>query len=430
MIEESLVVPLDAANRIRQSDAYRGDLVVRLDSVEETRVVTRVQLGAQGNMLPVDIPERSKYLAQRGEESRSALWAQADPALHCWHAELRRRPDTATSFAAFRDRVSSVPDPGGGAALVLTYAPDIPDELQALGIAEFAAWFVSREQVFPWPVLVEPDTHGLAQLDGQWPVAHLAAKRALVVGTGSIGGRAAQSLTAYGIGNVDLLDPDRLLWHNTVRHVLSDAHVGRYKVNALRDTLKEHWPDLNIRVHRLDVVANADVVRPLLADVDIILCAADGVAPRRVVSHLARRAGKPAVLACVLEDGAVGEVLRLRPGPTQGCLLCQRDALKATGGIDPEAAQELGYGTGRVHRPMTAVGADLQLMGDLAAKVTVATLLEACGAYDQRLPGDHAVIALRPKPGLAAPFNAALTGVTTWHDLPRPRADCPTCSPP
>jgi hypothetical protein len=184
-----------------------------------------------------------------------------------------------------------------------------------------------------------------------------------------------------------------------------------------------------VHAHRLDVVANADQVRLILAEADIVLCAADGVAPRRVVSHLARRARKPAVLACVLEDGAVGEVIRLRPGPTQGCLLCLRAALMISGGIDPEAAQELGYGTGHVHRPMTAVGSDLHFIGDLAAKITVATELEARGAHDQRLPGDHAIVALRPKPGLAPPYDVAPAGKITWDVLPAPRADCPTCGP-
>ena len=73
--------------------------------------------------------------------------------------------------------------------------------------------------------------------------------------------------------------------------------------------------------------------------------------PDACVSHLARRSGKTAILACVLLDGAVGEVLRLRPWPGHGCLLCQRHQLIVNSSIDPEPALDLATapvtGTGR-----------------------------------------------------------------------------------
>ncbi|GGT17376.1 hypothetical protein GCM10010176_072520 [Nonomuraea spiralis] len=73
---------------------------------------------------------------------------------------------------------------------------------------------------------------------------------------------------------------------------------------------------------------------------------ADGVAPRRATSHLARRAGTPAILACVLADGGIGEVIRLRPWPDHGCLLCRRQALADEGTLDPGPVLEAGYGMG------------------------------------------------------------------------------------
>ena len=85
-------------------------------------------------------------------------------------------------------------------------------------------------------------------------------------------------------------------------------------------------------------------MRPLFRRCSLVLCAADGVAPRRVVSHLARRAERMAVLACVLFDGVFGEVIRLRPWPGRGCLLCQRAHLKSTGRMDPEPALDRGSG--------------------------------------------------------------------------------------
>jgi hypothetical protein len=96
------------------------------------------------------------------------------------------------------------------------------------------------------------------------------------------------------------------------------------------------------------VVADADQIRALLTRTGLVVCAADGVAPRRVVSHLARRAGLDTVVACVLEDGGLGEILRLRPWKDCGCLVCQRQTLAATGGLDPEPTLDAGYGTAPV----------------------------------------------------------------------------------
>lgn len=100
----------------------------------------------------------------------------------------------------------------------------------------------------------------------------------------------------------------------------------------MADVLNGKWSQLEVEKHLVDVVAEADVARPIFENVDLVVCAADGVGPRRVVSHLARTAGKVAVLACVLDNGSVGEVLRLIPGRNSGCLLCQREHLRITGG--------------------------------------------------------------------------------------------------
>jgi hypothetical protein len=76
---------------------------------------------------------------------------------------------------------------------------------------------------------------------------------------------------------------------------------------------------------------------------------------------------------------------------------------------------------------MTAVGGDLALVGEFAAKAAVATLLEAHGYHDQRLPGEHAVLGLRPVPGLSPPFDVTRAGEVRWSPVGPPRPTCPTC---
>jgi molybdopterin/thiamine biosynthesis adenylyltransferase len=230
----------------------------------------------------------------------------------------------------------------------------------------------------------------------------------------------------YGTGTITLVDDDRLLPHNLSRHQGSRGDIGRYKVDALADVMTARWPGTITKPLRLNVISNADQMRPLVDRCQVILCATDGVSPRRVVSHLARRAGKTAVLACVLLDGAVGEVLRLRPWHGHGCLLCQRQQLIDNGSVDPEPALDLGYGTGDRHRPMTAVGSDLVMVGQLAAKLAVATILEAAGHYDQVIAGEYAVTGLRRDVTAASPFDVD-PGQVRWLPTAPQRDGCPTC---
>jgi ThiF family protein len=260
-----------------------------------------------------------------------------------------------------------------------------------------------------------------------WPLLELAVDQIVVIGTGSVGSAASDALIAYGIRRLALVDPDRLLVHNFARHRAHPAQLGRHKVIAEKQRLLGRDPTLDIEALTADVIDDADLMRPLFMDADLILVTSDGVESRRVANHLARRAGKPAVFACVLMDGAYGEVLRI-PTPSVGCLLCARDELiKAGAMINPESHLDREYGTGTAHLPMTAVGGDLTLVGQLAAKTAVATLLQARGYADQRLPGDHAVVGLRPRPGMAEPFDIEFAGEISWRPLPPPRPDCPTC---
>jgi hypothetical protein len=265
----------------------------------------------------------------------------------------------------------------------------------------------------------------LSLLKPNWPLRDLTEEVA-VIGAGSIGSAAALALAMYGVRKITLVDDDRMLWHNLVRHQCTRHSVGKYKVDAVADAIKSRWPATEVEALRLNVVFDADLMRPLFRRCSLVLCAADGVAPRRVVSHLARRAEKTAVLSCVLLDGAFGEVIRLRPWPGRACLLCQRAHLQATGEMDPEPTIDSGYGTGSSHRPMTAVGTDLVMVGQFAAKVAVATLLEEAGHYDQQIGLDWMIIGLRRDVTVPDLFKLH-PGEVRWLPHVEPRPDCPTC---
>jgi hypothetical protein len=423
-----LVVTRDAAQKIKNAPISSGEIGMRHNAPDNVYIVDKVEILRQ-TRVGIVVPPEYRVL-QAGERGPVGQWMrQPAPEINQLHLNLLLRPGTCIAFEKFRTLVSGVKDPGASAGLLITHDPDLDEEWRRVGGRELAGWLITRSGVWPMHVDLEPESFGLGQLADQWPVQDLANRSAMVVGLGSIGGIATDALAAYGIGRLELVDPDRFLWHNMVRHVLGPESVGAFKVDAMKRRLAHAWPDADIRPHQLDVVLDAHVIRALAATVDVIVCCADGVAPRRVVSHLARRAGIPAILACVLDDGAIGEVLRLRPGARFGCLLCHRAHLASIGAIDPEADQELDYGTGHTHRPMTAVPPDLHLVGEVAAKTAVATLLEAHhGDHTQILPGDQAVIGLRPGGDLGAPYDVKRAGAVVWSSIQPPRPNCPTCT--
>ena len=424
-----IVLTLEGAAKIAESKLSLGSLNIRHVPSEELYVVTTVETD-RDIRLQVEIP-RNYTALQWGDPLYSAQWMRpTTDHINLNHLMLLRRPSASIPFDDFRKMLPGVSDPGGKLGLLITHDPQIPAEATEAGAAEFAGWLVHRTGVRAIAIEVEPTVVGLAQLAGRWPIEQLAANSVMVVGCGSIGSAAAEALAGYGVGRVELVDPDRFLWHNMLRHTLGAESVGRYKVTAMKDHLAQHWPQQTVVPHRRDVVADAHYIRPIVDRVDLVLCAADGIAPRRVVSHLSRRARKAAILACVLDDGSIGEVIRLRPTPRFGCLLCLRQQLADQGAMDAEANQELDYGTGRVHQPMTAVSPDLRYVGTFAAKVAIATLLESLhGDHTQQVPGEHAIIGLRPPGDLAAPFDLSQAGDVRWSSIPRPRASCPTCSP-
>jgi NAD(P)-dependent dehydrogenase (short-subunit alcohol dehydrogenase family) len=427
MKSPAIVLPRFYADRIAASGKNSGALDLKWDATEALAVVDGFREGLQGTRIQglSAVPGRH-YLGYASTNVGMGLWFRVEPVLHLFGIEAARRI-AAVDLGAFRRHVvnGNWTNPGHGAytlAITVTTLPET-DRL------DFAAWRLHPEndsaEMLPIDV-AEEEFDLLAPLQGVWPVEDLAGKTIALIGAGSIGSAAAESLAAYGIHHLVLVDPDRLQSHNFARHRVHPKDLGRHKVTALFDRLQERDPAMKGEALTIDVVYDADLVRPILREVDVVLVSSDGVDSRRAANHLIYRANKSAVFACVLADGAFGEILRIRP-PRTGCLSCARAALFDNGGMSPEPTLDRGYGEGTRHLPMTAVGGDLGFVGQLAAKAAVATILEGLGYREQRLPGDSAVMGLQPKPGMAPPFNIEFAGEVRWSQLPPPREDCPTC---
>jgi hypothetical protein len=376
---------------------------------------------------PFPIPHDDEHFLASADPGGTGNWFLVDAGVQLqWYLALRQQGVVPLDQFLSLIPKAHVPSVGNW-YIALTQLDESFEFAPGVSLPSTAAWQVSREGAVPLYADVDGPVSAISGLSEHWPTGTLHEKRVLVVGTGSIGAATASSLGSYGVGSVDLFDPDRLEYHNVPRHIAAAKDVGRLKVEITADMLRRAWPETEPTAFPYDAIYDADVLRPLMQQADAVVCTVDGVEPRRIVSYLAKRFGKPLILACVLANGRFGEIIRLRPFAEVGCLSCQRKSLAASGGIDVESSLDRGYGEGTRHNPMTAIGGDLHLMGALTAKVAVSTLLT--GSADQRLEEDVAVIALRPEPGYAPPFSASRVLNINWNRAVKPFPDCKTCKP-
>jgi hypothetical protein len=421
-----LLFPAEVWELIDAADWSWGYLNIRSDPREGVATISHVwRANDTGTPVDTTVWQKGHYLRYADVTPLSAVWYHADPDLHVVHDAVARRTHASISTESFRSMIKQGWVHPTHMHPLLVVAISTPKS----GGSGVSVWRVDPDQAAPEAVSVVDEVALPTDfIKKEWPVQVLSQCRVAVVGIGSIGSLVAETLAGAGVGELVLIDHDRLEQRNLPRHRLTARDLGRFKVHAMCDVIKAANPATLVDPLTINVVTETDILRPVVADSSVVVCAADGVSARRVTNHVARRAMKPAVLAAVLEDGGFGEVIRVRQ--RTGCLYCLRLQLIESGAFDPEPGIDLGYGTGTAHRPMTAAPSDLQLVAALAAKVALSTMLEARGSWNQRLPGDYALLGLQPTPDMPPPFDLERAGEIKWFALPDRRADCPTCAQP
>jgi molybdopterin-synthase adenylyltransferase len=154
----------------------------------------------------------------------------------------------------------------------------------------------------------------------------LKAAKVCVIGAGGLGAPLLLYLAAAGIGQVTVIDDDRVSLSNLQRQILfGEADLGRPKVEVAAEVLARQNP--HVRVIAQPVRLTQDNVRVLIADSDIVADGSDNFDTRYLVSDACFYAKKPLVTAAVgqfdgslttlrpFETGADG-----RPNPTYRCL--------------------------------------------------------------------------------------------------------------
>ena len=154
----------------------------------------------------------------------------------------------------------------------------------------------------------------------------LKAAKVCVIGAGGLGAPLLLYLAAAGIGQLTVIDDDRVSLSNLQRQILfGEADLGRLKVDVAAEVLGRLNP--HVRVIAQPVRLTQDNVRALIADSDIVADGSDNFDTRYLVSDACFYAKKPLVTAAVGQfDGSLTTLRPFetgpdgKPNPTYRCL--------------------------------------------------------------------------------------------------------------
>lgn len=144
--------------------------------------------------------------------------------------------------------------------------------------------------------------------------------RVLIIGAGGLGGPAALFLAAAGVGHITLADPDTVELGNLQRQIQFDQRmIGRRKVDAAQEHLRELNPDIDIRTVPLRLEGQA--LEEEIGQVDLVLDCSDNFSTRHAVNNACVRLHKPLVSgAAVRFDGQIAVFDTRAGGPCYHCL--------------------------------------------------------------------------------------------------------------
>lgn len=155
---------------------------------------------------------------------------------------------------------------------------------------------------------------------GEAGQAKLSAAKIVLLGAGGLGAPAALYLAAAGVGQLTLIDDDRVERSNLHRQVIhADARVGMAKTESARLTLSALNP--RVRVETREERLRADNVERLLQGHDLVIDGADNFPARYLVAAASRQLGLPMVYGAV--ERFTGQVSVFDPRQSEApCYRC------------------------------------------------------------------------------------------------------------
>jgi adenylyltransferase/sulfurtransferase len=150
----------------------------------------------------------------------------------------------------------------------------------------------------------------------------LTAGRVLCVGAGGLGCAVLPYLAGAGVGQITIIDNDRVDKTNLQRQVLfGESSLDRPKAIAAAERLRDLNPDIDIRA--IDGRLDLDNVEELLLAHDVIVDGSDNYATKYLVADACVKFDRPLVYGTVTGMEAMVTVFHAGQGPCLRCLFPQ-----------------------------------------------------------------------------------------------------------
>jgi adenylyltransferase/sulfurtransferase len=163
----------------------------------------------------------------------------------------------------------------------------------------------------------------------------LKASKLLIVGAGGLGCPAAQYLTAAGVGQITLIDFDKVDQSNLQRQVLFGIEqLGENKAEAAAHRLRKLNP--HITITPLAKSLNPSNAMDLLSKHDLVIDGTDNFATRYLINDAATITNRPYVYGSVQKFEGQVSVFNFQNGPTYRCLFPEPPAA----GTVPNCAEQ------------------------------------------------------------------------------------------
>lgn len=177
------------------------------------------------------------------------------------------------------------------------------------------------------------------RLLGKDVLAYLRTQTVGIIGLGSGGSFVAVSLAMSGVGHFILIDSDTLDMHNVVRHSADLRDVGRPKVEAVADLIRQRNPEADVKT----VVGRIEDHLDLLKDMNVVVAGVDNERPKYAINEACIEHSRTAIYAGVYERGEGGDVCVIFPdeGP---CYACWAEHLREALPDSTANGEELDYG--------------------------------------------------------------------------------------
>jgi hypothetical protein len=337
-LPESMMASAQAINM------YRGDSLVHL--------IATITM-PDGRIWKDELPDAEK------------LGFERSVALVRWPGDARLPP--TSSLTDFR-------------AAAARYNLEFPDVKYALLVrkARVRAYFVSAEDDTVFEVSTIPPQPFTPRLDKDH--AALAARKAAIVGCGSLGSKIAVSLARSGVGGFLLVDDDLFLPDNLVRHDLDWREVGTHKADSVASRIQLVNPAAvrEVRKHRLGGQESSGGIESLIESLGTCDLIIDATADPSVFNYLCAAvavAKKPMLWAEVFGGGFGGMIARHRPSnePDPASMRRAIENWCADRGKPMQRAPNR-YG-GEAHSPAIADDADVTVIAGHAARLAIDLLI-------------------------------------------------------